>query len=440
LGFISKITTYFSKDNAKNNASDSQIHFAQGVDFHIDPKRISRNVRKIVTRLNQANYEAYLVGGGVRDLLLDKEPKDFDIATSATPEQVRHEFRNCRIIGRRFKLAHVYFKDEIIEVATFRSNHEKQTDAHVSDHGMVLRDNVYGNLEDDSWRRDFTINALYYDLIRDTIIDHTGGLEDIEHNTLRIIGDASQRYREDPVRMLRAMRFAAKLDFDFDPDTQAPFPELKTLLENVSSARLFEETLKLFFTGHAQATFEVLNQYGFFDLLLPQTAKALEKSPEFAEMLKQALINTDERIYQGKSINPAFLLAVLLWGPFQNELKLQKREEKKSFIAQQNAMNKVLAEQQNSIAIPRRFSQMIREIWELQYRLPKRYGKRAKLSFENKRFRAAYDFLLLRAIPEPQWQELADWWTEYQEVPHEKREEMVAALTPKPRVTQDPTP
>lgn len=433
MSILRTIKTIFAPKATASPADDSQTHFAHGEDFSIDKKRISNNVRKITQRLTQVNYEAYLVGGGVRDLLLHHSPKDFDVATDATPEQVRKEFRNCRIIGRRFKLAHVYFKNELIEVSTFRAQQSaKQNRKHVSDQGMVLRDNTYGDLKEDAWRRDFTINALYYDLQNDLIVDYTGGLNDINKKVIRIIGDAKQRYREDPVRMLRALRFAAKLDFEIAPQTAEPITALKELIWNVPPSRLFEEVLKLFFTGHAYKTYQVLKRYDYFNLLFPQVETAIEQIPHFSELIEKALINTDSRIKQEKSINPAFLLAVLLWGPFLLELKQQKQQQSKIFIAQQQAAEIVISQQLETITIPKRFTQTIREIWEMQYRLPKRYGKRAYQTLEMRRFRAAYDFLLLRSEVDHTWQDLAKWWTTFQDIDEEKQTAMVDALPRNP--------
>lgn len=431
MSFIRTIKNLFSQGSTTEN---SKTHFAHGEDFSIDVRRISRNVRKITDRLAQADYDAYLVGGGVRDLLLHLEPKDFDIATDATPEQVRKQFRNCRIIGRRFKLAHVYFKNEIIEVSTFRALQKgKKQHKHVSEHGMVLRDNTYGDLKQDAWRRDFTINALYYDLHNDTIVDYTGGLTDINAKLIRIIGDAKQRYREDPVRMLRALRFAAKLDFTIAKETADPIKTLKDLIWNVPPARLFEEVLKLFFTGHAYKTFQVLQDYDYFSILFPQTIQAIQKLPEFSKLIEKALLNTDNRIKHDQSVNPAFLLAVFLWGPFQLELKNQKKQHHKIFIAQQKASDQVIRNQLETITIPKRFTQVIKEIWELQYRLPKRYGKRAFQTLTMRRFRAAYDFLLLRADVDDSWQELADWWTQFQSADETEQESMLEKLPKRPR-------
>ena len=434
MKILRKIKNLFDRKSTALSADDAQTHFAHGEDFSIDKRRISQNVRKITQRLTEAKYEAYLVGGGVRDLLLHHAPKDFDVATDATPEQIRKQFRNCRIIGRRFRLAHVYFKDELIEVSTFRAQQSpRQHRKHVSEQGMVLRDNTYGDLKEDAWRRDFTINALYYDLQNDLIIDYTGGLEDIKDSVIRIIGDATLRYREDPVRMLRALRFAAKLDFEIAPATAEPITALKDLIWNVPPSRLFEEVLKLFFTGHAYKTYQVLQRYGYFSLLFPHIEAAIDQLPYFAQLIEKALINTDDRIKQDKSINPAFLLGVLLWGPFQLDLAQQKLQQPKLFLAQQQAADKVITQQLATITIPKRFTQTIKEIWEMQFRLPKRYGKRAHQTLAMRRFRAAYDFLVLRGEVDKKHQDLANWWTLFQEVNEAEQATMLAALPKSPR-------
>jgi len=390
-------------------------------------KPISRNAIKIIKRLNKAGYEAYLVGGSVRDLLLDLKPKDFDIATSATPEQIRKLFRNCRLIGRRFRLAHIYFANEIIEVSTFRAANKtrKKTDKCATS-GMILRDNTYGTQQEDAQRRDFTVNAFYYDPKSDQVIDAINGLTDIEQRQIRIIGDAETRYREDPIRMLRAIRFSSKLDFNIAAETAAPFSKLHQSLWNVSAARLFEEVLKLFFSGHAMASYKQLCHYDFFTFLFPQTATLINEN-NFQTLLQIALENTDKRLAVGKSINPAFLLAVILWLPLEKEIRLQQTKHS-AFMAQQNAMQLIIQRQLETLAIPKRLSKTIKEIWELQYQLPRRHGKRAFYILAQPRFRAAYDFLLLRAITDTKLQILADWWTQFQEADLEQQNDMINAL------------
>ncbi|WLQ13752.1 polynucleotide adenylyltransferase PcnB [Hahella aquimaris] len=399
-------------------------------DSHIvSRKQISPAALKVLYRLNSANYDAFLVGGGVRDLLLGAQPKDFDVATSATPEQVREQFNNCRLIGRRFRLAHVRFGREIIEVATFRAGHQNAGDdagdAVTSDSGQILRDNVYGNQEEDALRRDFTINALYY-CVRDfSIYDYAGGIEDIEHRVLRLIGDPETRYREDPVRMLRAARFAAKLDFSIEERTASPILELGPLLLNIPSARLFEEVLKLFLSGKAVRTFEILRQFDLFKFLFPETDRLLESEHPHAEkLILQALRNTDKRIAQDKPVTPAFLYAAMLWSPMQ---RLQQRyldDGLPPMQAMHKAIDKVLAQQVKHTALPKRFSQPMREIWELQLRLPRKQSKRLQGLVEHPRFRAAYDFLVLREQSGEDLQGLGEWWTRYQEADDQGRSKL----------------
>ena len=398
---------------------------------------ISRYATSVVERLQQAGYQAYLVGGCVRDLLLDIDPKDFDVATSATPEQVRAEFRNARVIGRRFKLVHVHFGREIIEVATFRANHPEGDDEEDSSHlasrnesGRILRDNVYGSLEDDAQRRDFTINALYYDPSTERILDYANGVHDIRNHLVRLIGDPTQRYQEDPVRMLRAVRFAAKLDFDIEKHSAAPIYKLAPMLREIPSARLFEEVLKLFLAGYAELTYELLVDYGLFGELFPASAAALKANPDYTdELIRNALINTDLRIQQNKPVTPAFLFAALLWPALPARvLKLQERGMP-PIPAMQEAAHELISEQCQRIAIPKRFTMPIREIWDMQERLPRRSGKRADLLLENPRFRAGYDFLLLRESAGEQTGGLGDWWTVYQDASDSERRGMIRDLS-----------
>ena len=277
---------------------------------HQIPKdAICKNALKVLVRLNEAGYEAYLVGGSVRDLLLGKKPKDFDVATNAKPEEVKRLFRNCRLIGRRFRLAHILYGRDVIEVATFRGPHEgKQShQADKNNEGRITRDNVFGSLEEDAIRRDFTVNALYYSIKDESIIDFTGGMNDLKHKVLRMIGDVETRYREDPVRMLRAVRFAAKLDFSIEKRAHAVIFEMANLLENIPLARLFDETIKLFQGGYGLKCFHLLREYQLFQLLLPLTENNINQS---SAMIEQALKNTDERVAIGKSVNPAFFLSV----------------------------------------------------------------------------------------------------------------------------------
>ena len=398
-------------------------------EHNISRDNISEQALKVLYRLKQAGYQAHLVGGGVRDLLLGIEPKDFDIATDAHPEQVRELFRNCRLIGRRFRLAHVHFGREIIEVATFRAHHETNGDRLIED-GMIKRDNVYGSIDDDVWRRDFTVNALYYNIADFSIIDYVGGVADVKAGRIRFIGDPEERYREDPVRMLRAIRFAAKLGFTIDPDTEKPISELAPLLDDIPAARLFEEVNKLFLGGYALQTFEKLRHYGLYGQLFPQVEESLqEQEGGFPQMLLiKALENTDKRISIGKPINPAFLYSVMLWQPMQQQLEHFRSNGAPLFEAQRLAADTVISKQIAKVAIPRRFTHVVREIWDLQNRLQNRNGKRPYSLMHNKRFRAAYDFLLLRAEVGGASQELADWWTEFQDANEDRQREMQVGL------------
>ena len=399
---------------------------------------LSRHAVSVVERLQQAGYQAYVVGGCVRDLLLELEPKDYDVATSATPEQVRAEFRNARVIGRRFKLVHVHFGREIIEVATFRANHPEEDEDEAShlaarnESGRILRDNVYGTLEDDAQRRDFTINALYYDPTTERILDHTHGVHDIRNRLIRLIGDPEQRYQEDPVRMLRAVRFAAKLDFEIEQHSAEPMVDLADLLDDVPAARLFDEIIKLFLSGKAERTFELLLEHDLFAPLFPASAEALEDNPEYAgTLIRNALVNTDLRIAQGKPVTPAFLFAALLWPALPARVEENQARGLPPIPAMQEAAHDLIWEQCQRTAIPKRFSMPMREIWDMQERLPRRQGRRADQLLDNPRFRAGYDFLLLRESAGEQTGGLGDWWTDYQEANESERRNMIRGLSSK---------
>ncbi len=398
----------------------------------ISRQNISRSAIKVINYLQDAGYESYLVGGGVRDLLLGGRPKDFDVATSATPEQVKRLFRSSRIIGRRFRIVHVQFGREIIEVTTFRGQHDEDSSGHQasrSEEGMLLRDNVYGDVRSDALRRDFTVNALYYTTSDFSVHDYTNGIEDLARRKVRMIGDPKARYQEDPVRMLRAVRFAAKLDFTIEDGTAKPIPVMAELLRSIPSARLFDESLKLLMSGHAERTLELLQQYGLLKHFIPAAAPYLVDDAQIAaKLIMQAMHNTDQRIRNDQKVTPAFIFAALLW-PAKEALaqRLQAKGEH-PVKAQQNAAQQIISEQLQLIAIPKRFLQTTREIWDLQERLPQRMGKRAERSFEHPRFRAAYDFVLLREQAGENLGGLGDWWTRYQDVSPEAREEMVKNL------------
>ena len=423
-----KLTAFWDRitRNRKNGKSASGGNAVERCKKSGSPKIIPRNKHsitrkdmsdhalKVLYRLKKAKYSSYLVGGAVRDLLLDMHPKDFDVATNATPEQVRQLFGNCRLIGRRFRLAHVHFGREIIEVATFRASHDNEGGEGVTkDDGMIVRDNVYGTLEDDAWRRDFTINALYYDIYDFSIVDYTDGLKDIKNKTIRVIGDATERLQEDPVRMLRAVRFAAKLNFTIEPVLSKSIKDNIHLLDGVPVARLFEEVLKLFLHGHAAASYELLKEYDLLKHLFAQTAEHLDEAGD--KFITQALINTDLRIQQKKPIAPAFLYAALLWPAVRYQTELLKKEDLSLLQVYQIAGQEVLEKQLKQILIPKRFGIPMREIWTMQARLASRKGKRPLKLLPVPRFRASYDFLLLREQSgETQLKELCDWWTKIQ--------------------------
>jgi poly(A) polymerase len=424
---------------------------------------ISPNALKVLYRLKEAGYQGFLVGGAVRDLLLGITPKDFDVATNALPEEVRRLFRNCRLIGRRFRLAHVHFGQEIIEVATFRAaasperEDDEEADAELdveeahtdSDSavaapaavpddpahrafdttGRILRDNIYGTIEEDVWRRDFAANGLYYNIEDFSIWDFVDGVGDVRARRLRLIGDPDTRYREDPVRMLRAVRFAAKLDFSIEASTEEPIRQLAYLLDGVPPARLFDECLKLFLSGFGAKSFRLLQQYRLFEHLFPMSAAAM-KLPPYAyaqEMLELGLANTDERIAADKAVTPTFLFAILLWGAVLRELNEQSAGPAPDLAQLMQACDTVLRAQQSRVSIPRRFAVPMRELLMLQPRFSRRSGVKSLSILQHPRFRAAYDFLLLRAQAGVADPELAQWWTDVQLLPHDERVALVQA-------------
>ncbi|MDM8546776.1 polynucleotide adenylyltransferase PcnB [Candidatus Venteria ishoeyi] len=407
----------------------------------ISRKKISPNAVKVLYRLHNDDYQSFLVGGGVRDLLLGKSPKDFDIATNAHPEEVDKLFRNCRLIGRRFRLAHVHFGREIIEVATFRAQHGdtaaaqpqptgKISGAGVVRDGMIIRDNVYGTLEDDAWRRDFTINALYYNIANFTVVDYTGGMQDLKAKRIRLIGDPLQRYQEDPVRMLRALRFAAKLDFTLDKDTESPIYDMGHLLSNIPPSRLYEECLKLFLGGQGKKSFDLLIKYQLLPHLFANVEKHLQKSEGLA-LIHAALDSTDQRITQNKPVTPAFIFSALLWEPLQTQMQILETEGMNKQDALFEASHQIGGRHHQQVNIPKRIALNMREIWHMQLRLERnRQGKRAIKLLGHPRFRAAYDFLVLRAKVNPELQDLADFWTQFQE---ENPQEVARFTEPKKR-------
>jgi len=471
----------------------------------ISRSAISPNALRVLYRLREAGYEAFLVGGCVRDLLIGITPKDFDIATSALPEEVKRTFRNCRLIGRRFRLAHVFFGREIIEVATFRAmstpvdevpvetvadldddelpedledvedelddelddeadestvlaeagSHQTgfhgsrplpdrdrsrhagaggdDDEDHVTDeHGRILRDNAYGTIDDDVWRRDFTANALYYNIADFSIWDYAGGVEDIAARKLKLIGDPVTRYREDPVRMLRAARFEAKLGFSLDGATGTAIAELRELLGSVPPARLFDETLKLFLTGHGAKSLDVLMKHGLLGELLPTVASHLTRYPDgpVARLVRQGLMNTDQRVAAGKPVTPTFLFALLLYGPFVEIIEKQPPEKWHDIGTIVDSIDRAARGAQGRISIPKRFTLGVREMFAAQPRLEQPRGRRALRMLEQPRFRAGFDLLLLRAEIGLASKELADWWTKVQEVSQTDRDRMADALGP----------
>ena len=412
---------------------------------------IAPNALKVLYRLKEAGYQGFLVGGAVRDLLLGITPKDFDVATNALPDEVRRLFRNCRLIGRRFRLAHVHFGQEIIEVATFRAaaapeREDAEDDgdeeaaarapAIASDDsahrafdttGRILRDNIYGTIEEDVWRRDFTANGLYYNIDDFSIWDFVDGVSDVRARRLKLIGDPETRYREDPVRMLRAVRFAAKLDFSIEPGTEQPIQRLANLLDGVPPARLFDECLKLFLSGFGLKAFRLLQHYSLFEHLFPLSAAAM-KLPPYAyahEMLELGLANTDARIAADKPVTPTFLFAIVLWGAVLRELNERQAGPAPDLAQLMQACDTVLRAQQSRVAIPRRFGVPMRELLMLQPRFSRRSGIKSLSLLQHPRFRAAYDFLLLRAQSGVADPELAQWWTDVQLLPQEERVALV---------------
>lgn len=429
--------------------------------------QVSQNALRVLYRLKEAGFQAFLVGGCVRDLLLGGTPKDFDVATDALPEDVKKLFRNCRLVGRRFRLAHVFFGGETIEVATFRASsaplpgeeplpdldpeegegpelsEPDEFDADVADssgeiarvldsQGRILRDNVYGTIDDDVWRRDFTANALYYNIADFSIWDYTGGSDDVQARRLKLIGDPETRYREDPVRMLRAARFEAKLGFTIEPGTAEPIRRLAPLLADVPPARLFDETLKLFLAGHGARSFEVLRAHGLLDALLPTVSAYFTKHPGslVEQLLVRGLVNTDARVAADKSVTPTFLFALLLYGPIAQAIESAPPNRWHDIATIMDAVETAARALQGRVALPKRFSLGVREMFALQPRLEQPRGRRALRVLEHPRFRAAYDLLVLRSEFGLAPAKMAEWWTRVQEVSPEERARMADSLAP----------
>jgi poly(A) polymerase len=433
-------------------------------DHNISRSSISPNAVRVLYRLKDAGYQAFLVGGCVRDIMIGRAPKDFDVATNALPDEVRSLFRNCRLVGRRFRLAHVIFGREVIEVATFRAasapepGDEPLPDADAEEgeapeldtpefdepeaaggathdrahdeSGRILRDNVYGTIDADVWRRDFTANSLYYNIADFSVWDYCGGVEDIQSRRLRLIGEPETRYREDPVRMLRAARFEAKLGFSLDAAGLEPLGRLRTLLNDVPAARLFDELVKLFLTGHGAASLAVLRRHRLLEVLLPAVERYLARHPGslVEQLLQQGLINTDARVAGDKPVTPVFLLALLLYGPIATHIEHQPPEHWHETGAILAACDAALREAHARVTIPKRIAFGVRDMFALQPRLEHPRGRRALALLEQPRFRAAYDLLLLRAERGLAPKEAAEWWTRVQTEGEEGRERMAEAL------------
>ena len=434
---INKFLGRFKKDKSSlNGVGNSTVYQGEPLitprsEHNISRSMINKSALQVLYGLKDAGFEAYLVGGCVRDLLLGYEPKDFDVATNASPEQVNTVFRRSRLIGRRFKLVHVRFGRDIIEVATFRAP-PKKSDSHVDEKGRIVRDNVYGTLEQDAWRRDFTINALYYSISDFSIIDYTGGMDDLKAGQIRLIGNVETRYREDPVRILRAIRFVGKLGLKLDAETERLIPVLANLLTDIPAARLFDEILKLFLSGQGLTTYELLTHYDVFSALFPQTGELLhhEYNGFPRVLLANALANTDSRIAEGKPVTPAFLFAALLWEPVRQRWAYHQQKIP-AIPALQKAAGEIIESQVERVAIPRRFTVVTKDIWVMQVRLGQRRGKRAFRVLSHPKFRAAYDFLLLRSESgEQELTELAAWWTRFQEETIEEQQNMVNSIAP----------
>ena len=400
---------------------------------------ISPNALKVLYRLSKAGYEAFLVGGGVRDMLLGLHPKDFDIATNARPLDIRKLFRNSRLIGRRFRLVHVFFSNEIIEVSTFRANAKEYMQAKLSDEMnenksekpfMLMNDNTYGTIKEDAWRRDFTVNALYYNITNFSVVDFADGVEDLRKGLIRMIGDPAQRYREDPVRLLRAVRLAAKLNFKIHPDTEAPLLRLYNLLHHVPSARLFTELLKIFFKGCAYRSYQLLMRTNCMKALFPEMVAFIEKdqNSRYQNLITLALKATDTRYYKNQTLNPGFLLAIFLWPVVQELTEQHLQRHKRLFSSLYYGVNHALYLQIQTLAIPRRLTAMIRSVWLLQYHLERRRCNRIYRISQQRFFRAAVDFLELREHSGEPLTEIVYWWRIFRDGSTKQREQLINKL------------
>lgn len=406
-------------------------------DHRIDKRLVSRNAIKVCEVLQQKGFDAYIVGGAVRDLMIGLEPKDFDVATNATPDQIRPLFRRARIIGRRFQLVHVVFGSEIIETSTFRAPaHAAQS---TDDHGRILRDNDFGSHPQDAARRDFTINALYYNPINEEVIDFHQGVPDLNKRVVRIIGNPQLRYREDPVRMLRAVRFAVKLNGTIETESRKPIKAMADLINNVPASRLFDEMLKLLTCGHALECLKQLRANGLHQGLLPLLDVVLEQ-PSGAAFVQLALDRTDHRVRSGKPVSPSFLFAALLWQQVEMRWREQVTAGAISMPALVSAADTVIDMQTEKLAIHRRFTSDMRDIWFMQPRFEKRVPRMIHRLIEQPRFRAAVDFLQLRAAAHEFDSVLAQWWMDLANATEDKRHAMIEDLANLPPSNQDRAP
>ncbi|WP_194720868.1 polynucleotide adenylyltransferase PcnB [Noviherbaspirillum malthae] len=407
----------------KKTESPNQPAILGPNDHGINPQLLSPNAVRVTQTLQEAGFKAFVVGGAVRDLLLGVKPKDFDVATNATPEQVKRLFRRAFIIGRRFQIVHVMFGQEIIEVTTFRST--SADNAPKDEHGRVLRDNTFGEQHEDAVRRDFTINAMYYDPATRQVFDYHQGIADIRSKTLRIIGVPEARYREDPVRLLRVVRFAAKLGFTIDPQTRAPIQVMAPLINNVPAARVFDEMLKLLMSGQALACLQQLRTEGLHHGLLPLLDVVLEQ-PLGEKFVTLALAGTDQRIREGKPVSPGFLFASLLWHQVLEKWTAYQAAGEYPIPALHLAADDVLNTQTEKLALQRRIASDMRDIWAMQPRFERRVGKSPYKLLEHPRLRAGYDFLLLRCASGEIDQEIGDWWTDFMAADGPEREALLA--------------
>lgn len=428
-------TRWFRRNKKQKNKQTSNVDrdVIARADHGVSRSMISPNALKVMYRLKDAGYAAFLVGGGVRDILLNRKPKDFDVATDAHPEAIYALFRNSRIIGRRFRLVHVFYDSEIIEVSTFRANSEEASRSQTQVHektGMIYRDNTYGTVEEDAWRRDFTVNALYYNIADFSLVDYTRGMTDLNDRLIRIIGDPVQRYHEDPVRLLRAIRFAAKLQFGIEKETEVALKALPHLLQHVPTSRLFDECQKLFFEGNAYATYQKLQYYHYLQALFPQMVETLQqhKNKVHEKLIELAMKATDVRLQSENSVNPAFLLAVLLWPVLQTQVVKMKNKKVKFYLRLHQLINEIIHRQVEAMMIPKRLQFAIQAIWILQFQLEKRRPNRIFSVFEHRYFRAAFDFMRLRVEAGEINSQDYDWWNAFQLATPEKRADIVEGL------------